>query len=400
MMRTLCDVKEILLAKLPATVYRIILCACKRLSLKKVTIQYCICLAAMLTGSFSSYSQYKGGNADGFSTSQSSFQNRLNNIYKGNANDGFDRELVASQNPLNNVYKGATDDGFARSIQLSQNRLNNIYSGGTDDGFGQTIQLSQNTLNNIYTGRGDDGFGQFARLSQNTLNNIYNGGSGDGFGKMIQLSQNRLNNIYAGGINDGYATIIIKNQNPLNTLPLDLLEFSGRWQQQDILLFWRTAHEQDLDHFELEKKSDRTTHFENIAIIPATGFSGNEQFYSFIDPQTQTGTIFYYRLKSVDRNGDFSYSAIIRLVKTDKGKIYTIFPNPGTGLFTIGIQGVKNLSAYTYRVYNNQGAIIACGGIAANNTVVDISRFAAGNYYVQVIANQQTESIFKIIIQH
>jgi hypothetical protein len=371
----------------------------KNLISQKNIIRCCVCLVTLIS-SFSSFGQYKGGAADGFSISTTSFQNRLNNIYKGNANDGFHRQLTTGQNLLNNVYKGAADDGFGRAIQLSQNRMNNIYSGGADDGFGHTIQLSQNTLNNIYRGGSDDGFGKFIQLSQNRLNNIYNGGADDGFGKIMQLSQNRLNNIYAGGINDGYATIIIKNQNPLNVLPLDLLEFSGRWQQQSILLFWRTVNEQDLDHFELEKKSDQATHFENIAIIPATGFSGTEQLYTFNDPHTQNGTVFYYRLKSVDRNGDFSYSAIVRLVKTDKGKIYTIFPNPGIGLFTIGIHGINNLSAYSYRVFNNQGAIITHGGITASNTLVDISRFAAGNYYLQILYNQQTESIFKIIVQH
>jgi hypothetical protein len=110
--------------------------------------------------------------------------------------------------------------------------------------------------------------------------------------------------------------------------------------------------------------------------------------------------VYYYRLRSVDEDGAFTYSAIIRFTRNARAVVYTIYPNPSAGLFNISITGVNNYNGYGYRVFTSHGALVAQGNIVSANTQFDIARLAAGNYYVQVINQNKIENTYKIILQH
>jgi hypothetical protein len=344
--------------------------------------------------------QYKGGSDDGTASFTLLAQNPLQNIYKGGTNDGFSASMIVVQNQLNNIYSGGAGDGFSQLIITAQNSLSNIYAGGINDGFAYTITNNQNILNNIYAGGTDDGFAGTTVLLQNPLSNIFSGGINDGFAGSGINNQNPLNNIYGGGVNDGFATILVNNQNLLNPLPLRLTEFNGRWQQQNISLWWRTAIEDGVSHFEVQRSINDATSFVTIASIQAAGNTTTEKRYDLIDRKLPDGNIFYYRLKSVDLNGDFTYSAIIWFTKQAKETVYTIHPNPGSGLFNINIAGINDFSEHRYRILNGNGMLVTQGTISSANTQFDITRLPAGHYYVQLMYRNKLENTLKIILQH
>lgn len=344
--------------------------------------------------------QYKGGANDGASGSVVAAQNPAGNIYRGGDNDGYHVQLITGQNKQPNIYAGGGNDGFQSNIIFNQNTAGNIYKGGSNDGFHQSIALLQNPTNNIYAGGNNDGFHSNIIINQNTAPNIYQGSNGDGYSLSVSKNQNVQFNIYNGGVSDGFATIQVLNQNRLNPLPVKLIEFNGHWQQEDIALFWRTASEINAHHFELERSIGNANNFVKIATIAASGNSTTEKRYDYTDRDLQPGQMIFYRLKPVDKDGKFVYSAIIRFTREAKQVVHSIYPNPGKGLFNISISGVNNFRDYSYRVVNASGQLVAQGAINGANTQFDITRLSAGTYYVQVLNAGKHENTYTIILQH
>lgn len=115
----------------------------------------------------------------------------------------------------------------------------------------------------------------------------------------------------------------------LNTV---LLDFSGKKEEEDNVLEWATAKEENTAHFELER-SDAGVYFEKIGTVAAAGHSDQELRYQFHDEQPGEGTR-YYRLKLVKQDGSFEYSKIVALSRDITGTTVEVYPNPTRGSFT------------------------------------------------------------------
>ncbi|MGG7665875.1 choice-of-anchor tandem repeat GloVer-containing protein [Dyadobacter sp. BHUBP1] len=115
---------------------------------------------------------------------------------------------------------------------------------------------------------------------------------------------------------------------PAGALPVTLVDFNAKLQENQGMLTWRTTEESNFSHFELQRSHDART-FSTIGEV-STSPTGR---YSFIDTGLNeiTGTYAYYRLKMIDRapaggDGAFAYSAILRLALPGEGNL--IYPNP------------------------------------------------------------------------
>lgn len=115
-------------------------------------------------------------------------------------------------------------------------------------------------------------------------------------------------------------------------LPLSLLSFSGRIQQNNVLLQWQTQNESNIKSFEIERSTDANL-FERIGtVLPKNSVAKNS--YSFLAQNIYWNTpVKFYRLKIVDADGQFRYSNTIKL--KNKVSDLSIFPNPVTDIVTI-----------------------------------------------------------------
>ena len=113
----------------------------------------------------------------------------------------------------------------------------------------------------------------------------------------------------------------------LSALPLTLLEFGGRLQDKIVLLNWKTASEQNVSRFEIERSIDGINYIE-IGTTESTGTEGTHT-YSFNDAAAFTlgKEVIYYRLKQTDNDGRFTYSRII-IISIDNNNGCLLFPNP------------------------------------------------------------------------
>lgn len=107
---------------------------------------------------------------------------------------------------------------------------------------------------------------------------------------------------------------IIRNGTSCNpVLPVELVSFTGRVDKNTLLLEWSTASEIQNYGFEIHFRSSTTNAWVSIGFVPGHGNSNVACFYSFRHENVPAGRL-QYRLKQIDRDGNFEYSKSIEAI--------------------------------------------------------------------------------------
>ncbi|THU40788.1 VCBS repeat-containing protein [Niastella caeni] len=109
-------------------------------------------------------------------------------------------------------------------------------------------------------------------------------------------------------VNAATGTYFMQDGNPL---PLVWLNVNAVFLNNQVSISWKTADEQNTSHFNVERSTDGVL-FNNIGQKASSNSAGEHQ-YSFNDKLVQPGYTYYYRLKQVDIDGSYNYSAIHRV---------------------------------------------------------------------------------------
>lgn len=153
-----------------------------------------------------------------------------------------------------------------------------------------------------------------------------------------------------------------------NPLPISLLHFDAEWMGSAVAVSWSTASEINSAYFEVERSTDGVQ-YDPIGRLNAAGNSTALRQYSLLDDQP-LGGYSYYRLKQVDNNGDFSYSAvrtIFHAVESGNDLYPVAFPNP----FAEELQVINPLpwpENTRFRVWNAQGQLMMDSGQPVQTT--------------------------------
>lgn len=173
-----------------------------------------------------------------------------------------------------------------------------------------------------------------------------------------------------------------------NPLPVKLTGFVAKYQKPDVLLNWSTAQEKNFSHFELEQSTDGVN-YKSIALVFGIGESDRRVDYSYTDKNLagRSGLI-YYRLKSVDIDNQFTYSAIqiIRLGGETETLSLITYPNPVINSVRITVPASWQNKKVTYEVLGLGGQVTARMERAnsGQTETIDLGNSARGIYIVRV----------------
>jgi hypothetical protein len=117
-----------------------------------------------------------------------------------------------------------------------------------------------------------------------------------------------------------------------NTLPVKLVNFSGKLVNQTAVLNWSTAEEINNKEFIIERSADGYS-WQAIAVVAGHNNSNTILSYSYNDYSPLNG-ISYYRLKQVDINGSYEYSKLVAVEKANAQHV-NLMPNPFDDAITI-----------------------------------------------------------------
>lgn len=165
-------------------------------------------------------------------------------------------------------------------------------------------------------------------------------------------------------------------------LPVTLTAFSATKQEHSVKLNWTTENEVNIARYEVEKSPSGSVFTSLNNVAARNGVARND--YSFTDTRPFTGDNFY-RLKLVDRNGQFTYSNIIRINFSGTVKP-SLQPNPATNMVYLdALEGYKQI-----QVLDITGRMQIQQQVRNNNEQLDISNLAKGIYTVRIIKEEET----------
>ncbi|MGI4875566.1 MAG: FG-GAP-like repeat-containing protein [Janthinobacterium lividum] len=118
-------------------------------------------------------------------------------------------------------------------------------------------------------------------------------------------------------------------------LPVQLTTFTATAEgTAAVRLAWATASELNSAYFEAERSLDGIA-FGRIGQVPAAGSSATAHTYTLPDAALPAGaSLLYYRLRQVDLDGTFTYSAVRVVPLTNRAGL-VLFPNPTTRAATL-----------------------------------------------------------------
>lgn len=97
--------------------------------------------------------------------------------------------------------------------------------------------------------------------------------------------------------------------------------FTARDAANGVLVEWKTGDEGGTSKFDIERSADTP---DNFIFIDYKNATGNNSYYSFQDNSVEfgndvTSSIYFYRLKCLDQNGNYTYTNHISVSHTVSG---------------------------------------------------------------------------------
>jgi hypothetical protein len=142
--------------------------------------------------------------------------------------------------------------------------------------------------------------------------------------------------------------------------------------------------------------------FIKIGVVDSKGNSTSEQKYNFTDIENNKSGVRYYRLKMIEADGNYTYSAV-RAVMFNNEITWQVFPNPSKGVFNLVYQ-LNGEESVIIKVFNIDGKLVKQLKSSANGFVqkltIDLQteKYPAGLYLIEA-ENADKKHVFKVIKQ-
>lgn len=163
--------------------------------------------------------------------------------------------------------------------------------------------------------------------------------------------------------------------NPI--LPTHIISFSSRLRNNNVLLDWKTADEEDGEIITVQRTLVGQSQWTDIARFDMhTGNMGKS--YSYTDPLIEKGN-YSYRLQITNNNGAHIYSAT-KLVSYAGNAVLSVYPNPA-GDF-ISIDNIKDPQGLLIRNLSMQSFKLPVQLIGNNSVRIDTHSLPEGLYFV------------------
>jgi Secretion system C-terminal sorting domain len=322
--------------------------------------------------------------------------------------NGINSTTITVTDPSVTLVNGNVSTFFNGDICISGNGTIYALGNSGNGGITQIFTGTPNGASTVLTKKWD-----LVNQNGNPFSGSVNGTAFDALGSLYISTSTGLFYINQNTVNTATGTVqcaLVSNVTGLtdlasnlfpqqSALPLRLISFTGSFRNQKTILNWETEGEQNFSYFEIQRSSN-SSDYNTIDIKPAAGNMTSRQGYQFTDDLSAvSGTVFTYRLKMVDIDGQFKYSDVIMIRKeitTIKG--ITINPTPvingvATVRFTAQAAGSSAL-----RVVDLSGKIVLQqqNKVYEGNNSISLSgleRLQAGTYILQIANGNEQQSV-------
>jgi hypothetical protein len=213
---------------------------------------------------------------------------------------------------------------------------------------------------------------------------------------LVEIFQNVTDStgfFFLDGAADQYEFILAKADPSI--LPIELLSFDVKAENEAVLIQWETASELNNEFFTIQRSADGEN-WEDIAYINGAGNSTQVLSYEYMDYSPMNGTA-YYRLKQTDFDGAFEIFDMQSItIENNIGIEVSVYPNP-----VVSSLNVRNhqASELEMQLTNASGQVLSILEINGNDEkFVEMNNLPSGFYYLVAVdanGNRTSEKILK-----
>ncbi|PWT88454.1 MAG: hypothetical protein C5B54_10630, partial [Acidobacteria bacterium] len=170
--------------------------------------------------------------------------------------------------------------------------------------------------------------------------------------------------------------------------PVTFGDIKGYAKNGGIQIDWIVYTEYNVNHYEIERSANGVQQFATVGRTPAN----NQSEYEWLDVSPMNGNNFY-RIKSVDIDGNISYSIIIRVNFSHDGDI-SVYPNPAQKGHVSFQSANLQKGTYTLKIINSNGQEVykqnfVHEGGAFSETISLPAGIKSGMYSLQLITGNE-----------
>jgi hypothetical protein len=181
-------------------------------------------------------------------------------------------------------------------------------------------------------------------------------------------------------------------------LPVHFISVTAHCQSGAVVVIWKTAQEQNIQHYSVEKSADGRN-WNTVAQLPVKN-NAAENTYTFLDNNPIQNAV--YRISEQDLNGIVNYSTTVATSCATRD-VVQVYPNPVTDKLFISIVAANNSTALI-QLFDSKGALIKQQSeilLRTNNRfMIDVTNLAKGVYYMSVTWNNgQQKNTIRVVKQ-
>jgi len=186
-------------------------------------------------------------------------------------------------------------------------------------------------------------------------------------------------------------------------LPVELVAFEAFVSGGDVVLSWQTASETGNSGFAVEELAGDS--FAEIGFVSGAGTTTEARAYSFTATRVAAGR-HVYRLRQVDLDGTFTYSAQLELSVELAGafELSSAYPNPfnPTTTFELTVQQTQHVTVDVTDILGRQVARLYQGPVSGGERqtyVFDASDLSTGTYVYRVTGEDFTSARTVVLLK-
>lgn len=181
---------------------------------------------------------------------------------------------------------------------------------------------------------------------------------------------------------------------PFSTMPVKFTGFFAKKNGQYVQLTWTTTDEINNSHFVIQRSSDARD-WNNIGTVAAGTAAFNQ--YTFTDRSNQNTTI-YYRLKQVDKDGQFVYSIIKTIHSNNATALANIYVASSQTVAVEFNEQLKGKIIVRVVSVNGHSVVEKTFSEPAYRMLLNIPATTKGVYVVQVIGEGNVTESKKLVL--
>lgn len=198
-----------------------------------------------------------------------------------------------------------------------------------------------------------------------------------------------------------YGPITFGTKKNTNPLPIDLLIFEAKCENNKVQINWVTATETNNEFFTLER-STNANDWVFVADIPGAGNSNSILNYQYSDENLINGDS-YYRLRQTDFNGNKEefLPIAVSCSEQEQDEYVLLYPNPAYNQINILINSSVSGNAQLV-VTDIMGQKVIMQqvdlNVGINILTIDVKQLSDANYNISIISPDKTFPIQRLII--